>query len=289
MLPPSIIFLGFVLPALIVGIVLTWGWRCIGALAVFAAFGLAFWKLREAPGWPPGRTDVFSWVFYCAISLAIIGILDELLVPPIWLRAGILAVLWRTVLRIFLGRLAPQTLSNTAVEQAIDLTTGVALVWWLALEQLSLSRPAFVTPVLLMILSAGAALLLYCWGTAEETKLAVALVGISLAAAAAMLFPRRGPLPRGVAGGIGIILLLMLSHSYFYSPDDFSRAQQAFAGLFLLSPLLAFAGDLPRVRHWRPSGRAAVRLLAVLLAVGIASAWTLRDYLHAVQDMQQDE
>jgi hypothetical protein len=289
MLPPLLIFLGFVLPAVIVGIVLVWGWRWMGMAAVSVGFGLAFWKLRETPSWPPGSGDVFNWIFYFAISLGVLGIFDGLIPLPIWARAGVMAILWRFVIGKVLGRLAPQTLSYEYVGWASDLTTIIAIIWWVSLERISQIRPAALSPILLIIISAAASVLLFCWGTAEESKLAVVFVGISIAALAAMLFPKRGPLPRSVAGGIGLILLLKLSHAYFYASDPFTPAEQTFGAIFLVSPLLAFAGDLPRVKRWPVGGRAAVRILAVLLAAGIASALTLRDYLHAEQDVQQDE
>jgi hypothetical protein len=287
MLPPSIIFLGFILPAILVGAALLWGPRWLGAAAVSGAFALAFWKVREAPGWPP--VDVFAWIFYFAVTLGLLGVADELLAPPIWVEAAVLVIVLRLMLRTLLGRLAPQSLSNTELEQAIDLTTLIAAAWWIGLEQLARLRPGFVAPVALVILSAGTAVLLYCWGTALEAQLAATLFGVSVAATAASFFPRCGGLPRGVAGTIGMILILKLTHAWFYSPDPFSPAEQIYAGVFLISPLLAFAGDLPGIARRRASGRVAVRLIAVLLAVAAASALTVRDYQKANQDTQQDE
>jgi len=284
MLPASVILLGFLLPALIAAVGLAWGWRWIGPAVVCGAFALAFWKVRQAPGWPPGRADVVDWIFYFAVAIGLLGTIDALLRPPLWLRAVLLVVLWRIMVRTLLQRLAADSLPVPA-EQAIDLTTLAALLWWLGLENLAEKNPSFIAPLLLAILSGASAVLLFGWGTMEEAKLAAAIGGISLAATAACVIRRRSSPPRGAASALGLVLLLLLVHGYFYAPDELPAAQQIYSGIFLVSPLLAFAGDLPGPRRWRPPWRLAARLLPVLLAVGAAAACSAHDFLQAQNAM----
>ncbi|MGD1278708.1 MAG: hypothetical protein ABR964_15960 [Tepidisphaeraceae bacterium] len=280
MLPASTILLGFVLPALIAAVGLAWGWRWIGPTVMCGAFALAFWKVRQAPGWPPGAADVVDWIFYFAVAIGLLGTIDVLLCPPLWLRALVLLVLWRIMVRTLLQRLAADSLDIPA-EQGIDLTTLAALIWWLGLENLAQKNPSFLAPLLLAILSGASAVLLFCWGTMEEAKLAVSIGAIALAATAACAIRRPAAPLRGAASALGLVLLLLLVHAYFYAPDEIPPAQQFWAAVFVLSPLLAFAGDLPGVQRWPPFWRLAARLLPVLLAAGAAAAFSLRLVLQA--------
>jgi hypothetical protein len=296
--PISTILLGFLVPALATAFGLAAAWRVwdksatvdgrwIGGPLFGLAFGMAFWNLRARPHFPPGTGDVIEWVFYLAVGLGILGFLDALLRPPVWLRAIGLLILWRLVIRVMLWPLIPGSL--ILWEEWIDFLGLAAIAWWWSLETVTRESPGLAGPLLLLILSIGAAAILTSWHIVGSATAAAGAAAICVAATAAAAWRGRISLERGAATAIALPLLALLIHGYFFTSDTLTPGQQFFAGLVLISPMLALAGDLPFAVKCRPLWRLAIRLLPVILAVGAAAAWSLHQYAQADQAQQQDE
>ena len=290
--------LGFLVPALGTALGLAAAWRVwnraatvdgrwIGGPLLGGALAFAFWHLRAKPHFPPGTGDVIEWVFYMALGLGILGLLDAWLRPPLWLRAIGLLILWRIAIRLMLW---PLVLGSLPVaENWIDFFGLAAFAWWWSLEKVSQESPGLAGPLLLLIISLGSAAILTSWHIVGSATVAAGAAVICAAATAMAAWRSRISLDRGGAAAIALPLLTLLIHGYFYTGDTLTAGQQFFAGLVLISPMLALAGDLPFPARRRAPLRLAIRLAPVILAVGVAAAWSLHQYAQPEQSQQQDE
>jgi hypothetical protein len=302
MLSPTAMLWGFVLPAALVAAALIIGWqpwraaehnaRWLAAPAIAAGFAIAFWHLQSPPVYPPGTGDAVSWLFYFAISIALLGLLEGILRPPLWLRAILLVILWRLAVRALLSRLIPRVISESDAEAWIDAAVLAALIWWLAIESLAARAPGPTVPLIFAILATAFAVTLVTWHIIRSGTLVGALGAMSGAAAVISLWDRRISFSAGGVTAFALLVLALATHAYFYTDDTFTPAQNARTALMLLSPLLAFAGDLPGIRSQKPLLRLAARLLPLLLVAGAVTGLGLRDYLRAEAQShaaQQDE
>jgi hypothetical protein len=285
----STILLGFVLPVVMTAVVLaTCGhrWRWVVAPVLGAALAVGFWNLRARPHLP-GSGEVIEWVFWLAVCLGILGWFDAVFQPPFWMRALFVLFVWRLVIRLMLSPLIPGTL--TLAEEWIDFLSLGALVWWWTLERVSESSPGLTGPALLLVMSIGAAAILTSWHIVGSATIAAAMGAICGAAGLVSLWRKSISLGRGGAAAVGLTLLALLVHGYFYTSDTLTTRQQIFAGVLLISPMLALGGELPAAAKLRPGWRLAVRLLPVMVAVGVVAGLSLHDYAQADQAQQQDE
>jgi hypothetical protein len=303
MLSPSAIIWGFVVPALLVAVALGAAWRpwnrsgdingrWIAAPAIGAAFGIAFWHLQEQPAWPPGNGSVLTWIFYFALCAALLGLLEAIFHPPKWLALVVIVIFWRLAVRTLISPQIPRLISPTAAEMWIDLASITAAVWWLAMESLAERAPGITVPLVLGIIATGTALTLLSWHILISAMLAGAVGTFCGAAFVIAAWHRRMCLGAGGVTALVILLLAVMVHAFFYTPDTFSSSQYALTAILLASPLLALAGDLPGVRNWKPGWRLIARVIPVILAVGTVASVGMRNYLtdqSAGQAAQQDE
>lgn len=303
-LTPAMIFLGFVLPALIVaaGLALAWrAWRytcdCdarwIAAPLIAAGVAVAFGRIEQAPpAWPPGSDSAVNWIYYFAIALGVLGLLEGLLRPPLWLAAMVLFILFRLAVRAILAPQAPRLIAPFNAEAWIDAATAAALLWWLAMQHLARTAPGAATPIVLGILCAGWAVVLVTWHIIRSGELAGTLAAMCAAAAVVAIWRPRITLAGGGVTVIVLVLLCLLVHAYFYTDDTFSPPQQIRTAILLAAPLLAFAGELPGIRAARPAWRWAARLVPLVLVVAFIAGLSVRDYARAeaaAQSLGQDE
>jgi hypothetical protein len=300
MLPPLTIFIGFVLPGLLVAAGLAFAWkiwdgkssvdgRWVGGPLIGAAFALAFWKIRAMPSFTPGSGGVVYWLFYFSIILGLLGFFDAIFRPPTWLRAVLLILLWRLAIRTLLWPLIPQTISQTAAEMWIDAACLAGLVSWLCMETVAENNPGVTAPILLLILSIGSTVFLLSWHVEVSAKVAMGMAVICGAATVASIFRGRISLSRG---GVAVIVLLLqgpLLHGFFYTDDDLTLSQQIAFGLFMFSPILAFAGDWPGIRKMHRGWRLAARILLLLAVVGAAAGISMRAAASAEQNQSSEQ
>ena len=293
---------GMVLPAVILGLAILPTWqpwnrratadaRWIFAPLVGLGFCIGYWNFELKLGWPPGANVLFL-LFYSAVPIAILGLLDSLLKPPLWLRAIMLLILWRILVRLLLLPQIPRQISESSAELWIDALSLMALVWWLTFEHLADRSPGVATPLILAALAGASAILLAMgWHIQASAAMAATLLAMSIAAMVLAAWNARISFSRGFAQTIALLLQLVLIHGYFYTDDTLTHWQQIWAGLLLASPLLAFTGDLPIFRGRHPAWRLTARAIPVLIALGIVCAATVRDFVQAdqAQPTMQDE
>lgn len=291
---PLQIVAGTVLPAVLVGLAILLAWRpwnrratadarWIFAPIVGIGFCIAYRNFELKLGWPPGANVLFL-LFYFAVLVGVLGLLDSLFKPPLWLRALVLLILWRIFVRLLLLPQIPRGISASSAELWIDALALVALVWWLTFEHLADRSPGIVTPLLLAAMAGTSAILLAMgWHIQASAAMAGALLAMSVAATVLAFWDSRIAFSRGFAQTIVLLLQIVLIHGYFYTDDALRSDQQIWAGLFLASPLLAIAGDLPFLRRKHHAWRLAARVIPVLIALGIVCAATIRDYVRADQ------
>src|ERR1700689_5321894 len=141
---PMQILAGTVLPAVLVGLAILLAWRPWNRLGnndarwIFApisviGFCIAYWNFELKVGWPPNANVLFL-LFYFAVPIAVLGLLDSLLKPPLWLRAVALLILWRLFVRLFLLPQIPRQISFAGAELWVDALSLIALIWWLTFE-----------------------------------------------------------------------------------------------------------------------------------------------------------
>ena len=289
----------FVVPALIVAAAFAIGWwpggkgrdgRWIGAIAVSAAFAAAYCAIGGTPRWPPGTGDASYWLIWLAAPTALLGWLDALLRPPTWLRAGLLLVLMRIAAAIIIAPLVPRSGDSAMstlwlMQISLDVVALAATVWWLAWETLAV-RPAtggMFTPVLLVVVLAGAAAILGLSNNVKPSQVVVALAGTAIVAVLAA-WRWQVKLDRGAMLAWSVPLPLLLLFVHFYS---YTEPPAVCVVLLLATPLLAFAGDLPMFRDWRPGWRWTVRLAPVVLALAAAAGMTARAFASSPVDQGQ--
>ena len=278
---PKEMLAGIVLPAVLLGVAILLAWRpwnhraandarWIFAPMVGAGFCIAYSNFELKLGWPPNANVLFL-LFYFAIPLALCGLLDALFQPPLWLRAVLLLLIWRMFVRLLLLPQIPRGISETGAELWIDAIGLVALIWWLTFEHLADRSPGAATPLVLAAMSVASAVVLAMgWHIQASGVMAGSLVAMSVAAMVLAMWNSRISFSRGFAQTTGLLLLLLLVHGYFYTDDTLTDHQQVWAALLLVSPLLAFTGDLPRV-------------IPVLILLAIICGETIHDYLQADQ------
>jgi hypothetical protein len=296
------ILAGIVMPAVLLGLAMLAAWRpwsrratadarWIFAPVVGIGYCIAYWNLEPRPGWPPGSNVLFL-LFYIAIPLAVFGLLDAILKPPLWLRAVVIVLLWQVFVRWLLLPQIPRQISGPNAELWIDALSVIALVWWLTFERLADRAPGVTTPLILAATAAASAILLAMgWHIQASGAMAGSLVGMSVAAMVLAAWNSRISFSRGFAQTIALLLQFILVHGYFYTGDTLTTRQQILAAVFMASPLLAFTGDLPVIRRRHSAWRLAARVIPVVIALGIVTAATIRDYVQAdeSQPTMQDE
>jgi hypothetical protein len=305
MLPPGAIFWGFVLPGLVVAAALAVGWqvwrkegkldgRWVNGPAIAGAFALAFWDLQPNKPWPAGaavRANVENWIFYFAIIVAALSLMEGLGRPRRRLGAIILVILWHMAAQTLLNPLIPRTVLPKIAELWIDGAVLTVLVWWLTMQSLAQRIAGITVPLVMGIVTGGTAVTLLSWHLIGAAMLA-GVIGVFCAVVFILAaWRRRVSLSHGGVTAMVASLQLLVVYGYFYSPDTFGADQNVRTGLLMASPLLAFVGDLPGVRRWRPGWRLASRVIPLLILVGIVVGFNVRAYLAdaAAQASQMDE
>ena len=212
--------------------------------------------------------------------LGIAGLLESIFCPPRWLMLILILFLWRLAVR------DPDRADHSADYFAdgggnVDRCGGAGGHGFLAGDGYVGSPGTGVTvPLIMGIVCPGTAVTLVTWHILISGMLAgVVAVFYPQATFVVSLWNKRVSLSQGAITAMVLLLLSVVVHAYFYTPDTFTNSQNALIVLLLLSPLLAFAGDLPGIRDWRPGPRLFIRIIPVLLAVGTVAGLGLRSYL----------
>ncbi len=252
------ITLYFLLPAMIVAAGFAIGLRkdggersarAAGAIAFSLGFAAGFCSIGGIPHWPPGSGDAAFWLVWFSIPTALLGSLDAMARPPLWLRFPFAFGLFWFGLHLLLGPLKlGWTETGLSFECRLCALGAVGALWWLGLETEAEHLRGPLMPVILAITTLGAALVL---GVTQNLKLAAgttSLVAMTSAAAfMAYLFPRLS-LGRGAIFAIVSPLFGMLVFAQFYA---YTTPPLVSDIMLLAAPLLARLGDLPALPRRR--------------------------------------
>lgn len=279
---PGEIFLQFVLPALLVGVALLIGWwktrngRWIGAIAISGGFALSACGIGGLPHWPPGSGDASFWLVWFAIPVGLLGLLDALFRPPIYLRVILVFLLLRIESGEILAAMLSRPVSSGGVSPLwLYCFATFGTVIWLLLETLAARASGMTLGVTLTFLFAFAGAILGISDNVKASKEAVAIMGMSIAATV-LARPLKICFDRSILLAVLVPLLgiLVFVNFYSYTPPPIGSVI-----LLLIAPISAWCGDLPGIKKWRPGKRLALRLIAVGLSLAAAFAVTAHDVL----------
>ncbi len=287
----QMIFPGFIAPVLIVFIAISLAWmvwcnrsradgRWIGAIAVATAFWLAFRFLSGTAPLAPGK-NVAHWPIYTGMLVAILGLLDSLFQPRLWIRALTLGLIVRIAARLLLKPQLGHHLDPIDGEIDIDLITLFAVGWYALLESLAARHAGPVVPMILTILCTGAAaLLMFSDHIASESMIAGALGAIAGGIVMATLWRPRIAINRGIVGVYVALLVMMLAHGYFYgnlaNKGDAAAVDQLALLLLFIAPFSGCIVHFSALRGLPPRWRNFIRIALPALIILAATIGPMR-------------
>ena len=244
------------------------GW--VGGLGagIYAGCGL----LGEWPRWPPLEDRDRFLVILLPLALAVEG--AAMLLPTrrwlAWLLRICLATAAAPILlhnSVYLKDLSgPGSAEwNRAEAVLVLLFSAVMLagVWGLLAKLHARTSDRALSPVVILVaLACGITVMLcgYYRGGLLALQIAGAIAGVTLASCALPKQPAENPC-LGI-GLIGIFTVVFIGRFYGSLPTSLAIC-------LLLVPLLAWTGELPRIRNLPPAARAAIRIAAVLAALAL--------------------
>lgn len=270
----TLIPIGFLLPAVILGSALVFGrrWPRLAPLAAGLGFVLGYFGIVGAlPSFPP--RDSTQMLFFLAAGAGIVGWFEG--------RASARSQLALLAPRVLLSALVPLLLLRNLVPhwEAPEATRVVALAMlavllaWCGTDALVERRKGPSLPACLWLATTGAALSLLISGFALGAQFAGLLAAMMGAAVVATWMRPELSLARGTA-----TVTLVLLGALAITGVHLAELPPVTGLLLLLAPLAAWAPELGPLASLPPRRAALVRLLAVLIPVAIALwvAWDQR-------------
>ena len=244
------------------------GW--IGGLGagIYAGCGL----LGDWPRWPPleDRDRLLVILLPLALAVEFAAMLMQNRRWPAWLLRISLAAAVAPILlhnSAYLADLSgPGSAEWNRVEAVLVLGSSAVMlagVWGLLAKLHARTSDRALSPVVILVaLACGITVMLcgYYRGGLLALPIAGAIAGVSLASYALPKQPAENPCP-GI-GLIGIFTVIFIGRFYGSLPTSLAIC-------LLLVPLLAWTGELPRIRNLPPAARAAIRIAAVLAALAL--------------------
>jgi hypothetical protein len=232
------------------------------ALALGAGYACGHLVTAGWPALPPGEAT--QWLPYFAIIVAIIGVLDTLLRPPGWIRAGVWFLCCAGILRLLLAskfQYGWSLLGGTAWVAVLAAGMLVLTIFfdWAAQRDASISVPLIVT-----IVAGGTGLALMFSGSLLLGQLAIVLAAASGAIVLVGFLLPNSVNGRGIAPVASAVLAGLWLSGYY-----FAELPPATALLLAAAPIPALMLVL-----FDESGnpRRGLLLRATLVAVPVALA-----------------
>jgi hypothetical protein len=241
------------------------GWKAPWGVA--AGLGLGYfvghWGILGRPPFP--GVDSKDWVAWLALLAALLGMLEAARSPSVWLTWGLRAIFVAGILALVLRS---NVENRWAVGEAAAWLGGLGVVvlasWW-NLESQAERIPGPGWMFHLGLISAGWAAVQVLSGGAAPGQLDGVLASTALGALPVVGL-RPGPaLSRGGPAVATTVIAGLGLTGYFYS-----EVPALSAILLALAPWAPWIDRIGPIRRRSPWTRAAVRGLAVLLAVGAA-------------------
>lgn len=264
------ILLGLLLPLLLSGALAyalsTFRTSLGGALAIAAGFVTAYTLLFRWPGLRP--TNDYEWLIPGALAAALIGTAAELTYFRLRYIWGLIipAVAYLTV-RIQL----------TGIELAALLAAGY--LFWLLWDHLLSRSPGPWSGTVMTGVAGFTSLVLMLSDSQKFGQMGLALLGAT-AAIWLLGYLTKRDLYRGAALTWSLLLYSLLLNGKYWATPGLTWPN---ATLLLIAPLMSWIGEAPGVRHLNPWKRTALRIIAVLLPVLIATTLAAIEFRKAQQ------
>jgi hypothetical protein len=240
-----------------------------GHWGVAAGLGLAYlvghWGILGRPPFP--GVDALHWVAWLAVAAAVLGAFEAARPLPAWATWLIRGLFVAALLGLVLGSEVPRWGAVQAVAWLVGLEAVLLASWWnLEAQAERIPGPGWMFH--LGLVSAGWAAVQVHSGGASAGQLDGVLASAALGALPVVEI-RSGPaLSRGgPAVALAVLAGLGLAGTFYSYPVGVPAAS---AVLLILAPWAPWVDRIGPIRRRSPWTRAAVRGLAVLLAVGAA-------------------
>jgi hypothetical protein len=261
-----------------------WPWRAprpaLVSAGVALGMGVAYYAgcllVRPLPHWPPREDQdrLLLVLFPAAVAVEVLGALVRRPKAVVWLlRAAVAAGAARVLLHgsVYVTDLTgPGTAQWSSAEQVLTLARlagGLAAVWALLYVAAGI-QPGRAVPLALALTCGGAAVVVMLSGSASGGMLALPLAaGLAGIVAASFALPAGIDLRAALGPGmVGLFAVLVSGH--FFGSLTVRHAVLVFA-----APLLCLLPVLIRVTRPRLRAFACVALVAVPVAIAMASAY----------------
>jgi hypothetical protein len=272
------VWAGLALPAAVTAGLLLVAWRAWhrqrsaresrsrgGPLAVGAGFGAGYLALFGWPGVPPG--DIVDWLFFLAVPLAAVGLVDSLLRMPLAGRVVLIALAVPAALLLLARPLlaAGEPIAGETSTQLM-LFTAVAASSLVALDALAVRISAARLSAILLVLAVPAAIVMTLAGSLRYGQIALLLAATQVGALAANVALGRAAVGRGTVLVFGTLFVGLL-----WCGNGYAELNTFDALVLLAAPNAAWlAFLLPRRIGWL--GQVVLQLSFVLGTAGIAMA-----------------
>jgi hypothetical protein len=273
------LLLGVVLPAVVTGGVMLAGWRLVrhrysaresrswaGPLAVALGFIAGYLALFGWPGLPPH--DAVDWLLPLAAPLAVAGTIDSYYRLPPPGRVLSIAVAAPTSFLLLAWPLLPSPGQN-ALPLHLLLATAIAVTLLVAVDALAARTSAGRLSALLLAVTAPAAVVLGCSGSARLGLIATLLAATQVGAMGANIVLGRAGLGRGIVVVCGTLMAGLLWCGHLYA-----NLQTCDAVLLAIAPNMAWFGRWgPRQFGWLMHVALQMSLVLAVAAVAAGRAW----------------
>jgi hypothetical protein len=237
-------------------------------LGLGVPFVVGFGGLFGVPRLPVAES--WQWLFYIVAGITAFGIVDSLWRAPMWARATGALLVAEAFAWLLLWPLIENNWADGHPLFWIEAFSLALFFSWLGLNSLSnrISGAQFSFALLPPTVAVPLVVMLSGYRTIGP------MGGIPFACIAAML-----PIMwfASVTYGRGPVLLwIVMCYGLLAAGYFFANATTGNCMLLLVSPQMAWVGELPPFRRWRPAARGALRVAAVAMpafvAVGLAGA-----------------
>jgi hypothetical protein len=238
-----------------------WG----GALAVGLGFIAAFYFVAGARGFQ--LHERWHWLWMIANAAMALGVVAS------FARANsLMKILSGTALAGATGALfmPPGSAANPVLWKA-GLGASVLMVWMMS-EPLAQRRRGVAMPIAMVIVLAGLSIIMLQTRQAGYSLLAAALSAMCGVATVIALLNPRFTFANGAMHVLSAMLASLCAIGWLYNFTDVPVWPFA---LLIVSPLMMWVGELPRLARLRPWQRAGITVAVATIPVAIAVGWAV--------------
>jgi hypothetical protein len=247
-----------------------------GPVAIAAGFCAIVPQIlnRKPQPWPVSSPDC---IFYIAIFVALVGVVDRLRSPPQWLRivlagpivaAAMVVVLWR--------RLGDAELQTEAL-MWVGLGSVVAWLWWMIFELRPDPADRYRVPLAMLILTAFSSVVLGMSHSFIYGRIGMALTAALAPVVVISLMTQRYQKAASVIACVGPLAPLVLAEKVFADLTVLNLS------LIALAPVCYLVGKLLAPRRWPIAAQVSISLILLTLPLGAAVYLQWPDFLETLK------